>query len=86
MELTPQVHKLDRPVYERFSDMASAYGLRAAETPPDPNYTLEEGKSIEFGNTKLDVHFMPGHCPGHVVLSVLKKIGFLAGMYFLEAQ
>ncbi|MDB9984062.1 MBL fold metallo-hydrolase [bacterium] len=77
--LTPQVHKLDRPVYERFSDMASAYGLRAAETPPDPNYTLEEGKSIEFGNTKLDVHFMPGHCPGHVVFECVEENWILGG-------
>lgn len=77
--LTPQVHKLDKPVYERFSDMAHAYGLRAAETPPEPDYALQEGLSVEFGKTKLDVHFLPGHCPGHVAFECIKENWILGG-------
>tara|TARA_B110000093_G_scaffold173559_1_gene205818 strand:- start:726 stop:1370 length:645 start_codon:yes stop_codon:yes gene_type:complete len=77
--LIPQVHELDRPVYERFSDMAHAYGLRAAETPPEAEYVLEEGKAIEFGNTNLDVHFLPGHCPGHVAFECTDENWILGG-------
>jgi glyoxylase-like metal-dependent hydrolase (beta-lactamase superfamily II) len=77
--LIPQVHELDRPVYERFYDMAHAYGLRAAETPPEAEYVLEEGKAIEFGNTNLDVHFLPGHCPGHVAFECTDENWILGG-------
>mgnify|MGYP000179791045 CR=1 FL=1 len=77
--LIPQVHELDRPVYERFDAMASAYGIPGTETPPEPEYNLEEGKSISFGATKFEVHFLPGHCPGHVVFECSEANWILGG-------
>lgn len=77
--LVPQVHEQDRMVYERFDDMAHAYGLRRAETPPEPEYKLKEGKPIEFGNTNLEVHFLPGHCPGHVAFECCDENWIIGG-------
>ncbi len=78
-KLKPQVHPLDRPVYERFDAMAQAYGIPGTETPPEPKYNLAEGKPISFGNTSLNVHFLPGHCPGHVAFECEKENWIIGG-------
>jgi glyoxylase-like metal-dependent hydrolase (beta-lactamase superfamily II) len=31
-----------------------------------PSSYFEEGDKIEFGNSQLDIVFVPGHAPGHV--------------------
>lgn len=77
--LTPKVHPLDKPVYERFEQLAHAYGIPGTEIPPEPDYELEEGKTIAFGNTVLNVYFLPGHCPGHVAFECEAENWILGG-------
>ena len=33
---------------------------------PDPTELLQEGDTVSFGETKLEVFFTPGHSPGHI--------------------
>jgi hydroxyacylglutathione hydrolase len=61
-----QIHKKDLPVLQSLMQVAHMYQLNAEESP-EPAKFIDEGDKIEFGNSKLDILFCPGHCPGHVV-------------------
>ena len=59
------LHKKEIQVLENASQRADFYGF--------PNYEgstvdvfIEEGDIIKFGNSTLEVIFVPGHAPGHV--------------------
>jgi len=64
-KLTPQCHPADLPTLKMARTSASLYGVNYDECPT-PEATLADGDSISFGNTKLDIVFVPGHAPGHV--------------------
>ena len=40
---------------------------------------IDDGDTIEFGNTKLDVLFTPGHSPGEICLFCKKDNYLIAG-------
>lgn len=54
---------------------AAMYGYPNYEES-EPNMYIAEGENITFGNTKLDILFVPGHSPGHIafVENVSKNI------------
>lgn len=59
------LHKKDLPLLNNAASRAEYYGF--------PNYEgstvdvfIEEGDKITFGNSTLDILFVPGHAPGHV--------------------
>ena len=59
------LHRKDLPVLQNAASRAEFYGF--------PNYEgsevdvfIEEGDIIKFGNTELEILFVPGHAPGHV--------------------
>lgn len=59
------LHRKDLPLLQNAAFRAEAYGF--------PNYEgsevdvfIEEGDIIKFGNTELEILFVPGHAPGHV--------------------
>jgi glyoxylase-like metal-dependent hydrolase (beta-lactamase superfamily II) len=59
------LHRNDLPVLQNAAARAEFYGF--------PNYEgsevdvfIEEGDIIKFGNTELEILFVPGHAPGHV--------------------
>lgn len=58
-------HKLDLPNLQRAATYGQLFGV-SPDPSPDPDHFLEEGDVVEFGNTKLEVLFVPGHAPGHV--------------------
>lgn len=60
------IHKLDLPTLAFVPQSCMLYGFKGYEMSPDPTYFLDEGDVIEFGNSKLDVLFGPGHAPGHI--------------------
>ncbi len=60
------MHKLDLPTLEMAPRSAEMYGIPFTPSP-EPEFFIEEGDTIEFGNSILDVLFVPGHAPGHVV-------------------
>lgn len=58
-------HRDDLYNLEGAEAFARMYSL-PFDPSPQPTQFVEEGDVIEFGNTKLEVLFTPGHCKGHV--------------------
>jgi glyoxylase-like metal-dependent hydrolase (beta-lactamase superfamily II) len=42
------------------------YGIPYTNLSPEPKSFLQPGEHIEFGETKLSIHFSPGHSPASV--------------------
>jgi hydroxyacylglutathione hydrolase len=59
------LHERDMVVYNDVPVRCALYGLRGYEHSEIDAF-LTEGERIRFGNTALDVIFVPGHAPGHV--------------------
>lgn len=62
------MHKADLPTLHSLSNYAHLFGLNGPEPSPEPSHFLEEGDVVSFGNTELEVLFVPGHAPGHIAL------------------
>ncbi|WP_460940028.1 MBL fold metallo-hydrolase [Spirosoma humi] len=59
------LHELDMVIFNDVPTRCALYGLRGFE-PSTIDAFLKEGDQFRFGNTVLDVVFVPGHAPGHV--------------------
>jgi len=59
------IHEYDAPMLESLSQSASAWGMRAENSPP-PDQFLEDGDSLSFGELTLSVIHTPGHTRGGV--------------------
>lgn len=66
-KLPLEMHEADLPTLNMQMDTAQLYNIPGVEESPQPEKYLNEGDVIEFGNSKLDILFTPGHAPGHVV-------------------
>lgn len=64
-DLTPEVHSLDKIVYDSAQAVANQYGLRMDALVP-AHVGLVSGADIVFGNQVFQVLFAPGHSPGSV--------------------
>ena len=62
------IHKLDLPLLENAGGIAKTYGLGKYEGSPYPQHFLKEGDILNFGESKLEILFTPGHAPGHICL------------------
>ena len=73
--LKPHFHKLEMQMLEHVPRSAEIYNMQYEASPTDVIY-IDEGDQIQFGNTTLDILFVPGHSPGHVafVNKTQKKI------------
>ncbi|MEM7103066.1 MAG: MBL fold metallo-hydrolase [Bacteroidota bacterium] len=60
--LKPEIHKDELPVLEFGSKIAEMYGLRY-EPSPEPAGFLSEADVVEFGESRLEILFTPGHSP-----------------------
>ena len=60
-----EIHTLELRILEAVKEYSKLYGYHYAESPK-PNNFLMEGDPIEFGNSKLETLFVPGHSPGHL--------------------
>jgi hydroxyacylglutathione hydrolase len=61
------LHPADRPLYDRVSQQAVAFGLRA-EQPPPPDSSWSHGDVARVGRLTFSVRHTPGHSPGSVAL------------------
>ena len=59
------IHKQDDPTLRAVMTYAPPYGFNHYESTEADQY-LEEGDSVNIGNYKFDVLFVPGHAPGHI--------------------
>ena len=70
------IHKEEIPLIEKDEEIARTYGFTEYEGSPYPGHFVEESEVLEFGNSKLEVLFTPGHSPGHICL-LNKEEGFI---------
>ena len=68
-----QIHKEDLQTLEMFDRTVELYQIPNTQKSPMPSSYFEEGDKIEFGNSHLDIVFVPGHAPGHVAFISHKK-------------
>lgn len=65
-------HRLDEAIHRAVKAYAPNYGFVMYEEATADRY-IEEGDKIRFGNTILDIMFVPGHAPGHVAFYNLEE-------------
>ena len=56
-------NKTDQRIFDAYLATANLYGLNV-EPSPDPAGYIDEGDTITFGNSTLEILFTPGHSPG----------------------
>lgn len=61
-----EIHKEDLQTLQMFGRTVELYQIPNTEESPMPEGYFDEGDKIEFGNSHLDILFVPGHAPGHV--------------------
>lgn len=61
------IHEKDIPTLKANEVIAQMYGFMQYQ-PSIQDQLIAEGDIIEFGSSKLDVVFVPGHAPGHIAL------------------
>lgn len=64
--ISAQFHELDLPVLEAVPNYATMYGFNVMPFSGKKQF-LNEGDQVIFGSTTLDILFVPGHAPGHIV-------------------
>jgi hydroxyacylglutathione hydrolase len=64
-QLPLEIHQGELPVLEAAPQSAMLFGISFPEgqLSPAPGRFLEAGESIQFGQTRLDILFTPGHSP-----------------------
>lgn len=60
--------KEDLPLLRNSKEIAKMYGFNHYQEGNYKTYFLEDGDTIEFGNSQMDILFTPGHAPGHICL------------------
>lgn len=61
-------HKSDEPLGSNLSQQARMFGMSEEAESVSIDQYLNEGDTIEIGNGRLHVLYVPGHSPGSVVL------------------
>ena len=73
LPLETSVEELETLHYSDIS--ADKFGIPRAHSP-EPTVFLKEGDIVTFGNTKLEVLFVPGHSIGHIAF-YCRESGFI---------
>lgn len=61
-----QIHPIEEQGLRAVPTYAPMYGFSRYQ-PTEPDQWLEEGQKLSLGKSQLEVLFVPGHAPGHVV-------------------
>lgn len=64
--LLPEMHRADLPTFDLAEKSAQMYGLNYTPSPKPVSF-IKEGEHLFFGDVELEIRFVPGHAPGHVV-------------------
>jgi hydroxyacylglutathione hydrolase len=60
------IHRNEIPVLKSVKAYAPNYGFPAYEEA-EPDAYIDEKQKLKIGNQSLDILFVPGHAPGHLV-------------------
>jgi glyoxylase-like metal-dependent hydrolase (beta-lactamase superfamily II) len=66
------IHEKDKPTLDAIPAYAANYGFHNYE-PSTPDDFLVEGKPLRIGSHQVNILFVPGHAPGHVVFYALDE-------------
>lgn len=58
-----EAHKDEKPVLDACPMVSQMYGIPYTEISPDITVFLDEGDTVSFGNSSLEIFFTPGHSP-----------------------
>ncbi len=61
------IHSKDLETLTSVETYAASYGFMNYSACTVPSNFLKEGESVAWGNSSLEIRFVPGHAPGHVV-------------------
>lgn len=75
--LKPQFHKGELYILQAVAGYAPQMGMRY-ELSPEPEVFLPETGTINFGQSKLELIFAPGHSPAHLCFYAVDE-NFLIG-------
>ncbi len=64
---------------------APSYGFQGYE-PAEPDAFINEGDTISFGNSELEVIFLPGHAPGHIAFYNVEENFCIGGDVLFEGS
>jgi hydroxyacylglutathione hydrolase len=70
--------KLEVPVLASIMDYVPWPGFGPFESY-DADETVEGGETLNLAGMDIDVHFVPGHSPGHVAYSILAEQALFSG-------
>jgi hydroxyacylglutathione hydrolase len=77
-DLKLEINKNDQKVLDAFQTSCDLYGMNC-DPSPQPSVFLEEGDIINFGNSKLEILFTPGHSPGSITFYNREQKFMIAG-------
>jgi hydroxyacylglutathione hydrolase len=60
-----EIHERDLPMLQSLQTVSKMYGIPVEDSPMPSRY-MQDDEVIEFGTTKLQVIYTPGHSPGSV--------------------
>ena len=60
------LHPEARLFYDNAAVQGAQFGMRV-ESPPPPTHELMPGETLELAGIELEVRYVPGHAPGHVL-------------------
>lgn len=74
-----EIHEGELPVLKSVPMVCQMYGIPYPEPSPMPGKYIKEGDTIEFGNSKLETLFTPGHSPASISFFCAKDKFLIAG-------
>ena len=83
-DLELYMHKEDLPLLENAGNISKMYGLEDYEGSPSPKYFLDQGDTLNFGDSRFNILFTPGHAPGHICLYSQENNLIIAGDVLFE--
>lgn len=60
------LHPEARLFYDNVAVQGAQFGMRV-EAPPPPTHELQAGSTLTLAGIELEVRYVPGHAPGHVL-------------------
>ena len=79
------IHPVEKEILKAAEVYAGMYGFFQYETS-DADAFINEGDKVSFGNTTLEVLFLPGHSPGHVAfIEKNQKLCFSGDVLFFRS-